>query len=117
MDIRQVLAIYEKEREYETCAFGDYRELKSLNFGSFILIIEAYIQKVKTAYTAKWDKELPPWLLTCKEFQQDGNAPVKAYEELIKVMALAGAALEAYTQVDVTKWREDIEAESQKWKE
>jgi hypothetical protein len=117
MGIQQILDIYEKEREYETCSFGDYKELKSLNLGSFIIFLDSYLKRVKEAYTGKWNKELPPWLVSCKEFEQDGNAPVKAYEELIKIMALAGAALEAYTDLDVSKWRENIEAESRKWKE
>jgi hypothetical protein len=41
---------------------------------------------------------------------------VKAYEELIKIMALAGAALETYTDIDPAKWREDLEAHMSKWK-
>jgi hypothetical protein len=111
-----VIALYEKERDYETSVFGDYSQVKSLNLASFITFLDIYMTKVKSAYAGKWEKELPPWLLTCKEHQQDGNAPVKAYEEIIKIMALAGATLEAYTAIDVSKWREDLEAEMKKWK-
>ena len=31
-------------------------------------------------------------------------------------MALAGATLEAYTEIDTSKWREDVEEEMKKWK-
>ena len=116
MTPQQIFALYEKEREYETCVFGNYENVPSLNLASFIIFLEIYLSKVKAAYTGKWESELPPWLLKCKEKDQDGNAPVKAYEEIIKIMALSGAALEAYTEVDVSKWREDMHADSLKWK-
>jgi len=116
MTPQQIFALYEKERDYETCVFGDYKNVKSLNLGSFIIFLDIYLKKVKSAYSGKWENELPPWLKSCSEHDSDGNAPVKAYEEIIKIMALAGAALEAYTEVDVSKWREDMEAEMEKWK-
>jgi len=116
MTPEQIMALYEKERDYETCVFGDYSKVKSLNLASFIVFLDIYVNKVKAAYTGKWEKESPPWLITCREKEQDGNAPVKAYEEIIKIMALAGATLEAFTQVDVSKWREDSDAEMKKWK-
>ena len=112
----QIFDLYEKERDYEERVFGDYAHVKSLNLASFIVFLDIYLKKVKAAYTGKWESELPPWLVACREHEQDGNAPVKAYEEIIKIMALAGATLEAYTQIDVSKWREDLEVEMQKWK-
>jgi hypothetical protein len=116
MTREQIFALYDKERDYETCVFGNYSQVPSLNLASFIIFLDIYLSKVKSAYTGKWEKELPPWLLRCTEKDQDGNAPVKAYEEIIKIMALAGATLEAYTDIDPSKWREDFEAEMQKWK-
>jgi len=116
MKTDEILPLYKKEREYETAVFGDYAHVNSLNMASFIIFLDIYLKKVKAAYTGKWEKELPPWLITCREFESDGNAPVKAYEEIIKIMALAGATLEAYTQIDVSKWREDLDAEMKKWK-
>jgi hypothetical protein len=116
MTPQQIFALYEKERDYETCVFGDYANVESLNLASFIVFLDTYLKKVKDAYTGKWEKELPPWLKECREKDQDGNAPVKAYEEIIKIMALAGATLEAYTEIDVSKWRENLDAEIQKWK-
>lgn len=116
MTPQQIFALYEKERDYETCVFGDYSQVDSLNLASFIVFLDIYLKKVKAAYAGKWESELPPWLKTCKEIEQDGNAPIKAYEEIIKIMALAGATLEAFTEVDVSKWREDMEAEMKKWK-
>jgi len=112
----EIFLLYEKEREYENCVFGDYKNVPSLNLASFIIFLDIYLKKVKEAYTGKWEKELPPWLLKCKEHDQNGTAPVKAYEEIIKIMALAGATLEAYTEVDTSKWREDLENEMKKWK-
>jgi hypothetical protein len=116
MKSEQVIALYEKEREYETCVFGDYSKVDSLNLASFIIFLDIYLKKVKAAYVGKWESELPPWLVICREYEQDGTAPAKAYEEIIKIMALAGATLEAFTEIDVSKWREDLEAEMKKWK-
>ncbi len=117
MNIVDLMSLYRKERNYETCVFGDYDKVEALNFASFLLFIREYADRALTAYTGKWDTELPPWLITSKEYQQDGSAPVKAYEEVVKIMALAGAALETYTKIDPEKWREDIEAHMSKWKD
>lgn len=109
--------LYEKERNYERCVFGEYKDQKALSFPSFIIFLEEYIKKAKKAYAGKWEKDLPPWMITCIEYENNGAAPVKAYEELIKVLALAGAALETYAVIDPTKWREDPESDASKWKE
>ena len=117
MKSENVIELYHKEREYETCIFGDYNNVKALNFASFLIFLKKYAEKALEAYTGKWDTELPPWLITCKEFEDDGTAPVKSYEEVIKIMALAGAALETYTNIDPEKWREDLDAAMSKWKD
>ena len=109
--------LYDKEREYERSVFGEYSDDPSLSFPSFLLFLEEYVRKAKQAYVGKWQKDLPPWLKTCVEHQNGGYAPVKAYEEIIKEMALAGAALETYAAIDVSKWRENAESDAQKWKE
>jgi len=109
--------LYDKERDYERCAFGEYKDIKSLSFPSFIIFLEEYIKKAKTAYAGKWEKDLPPWMVTCIEYEKTGVAPVKAYEEIIKVLALAGAALETYAVIDADKWRENPESDAIKWKE
>ena len=108
--------LYSKEREYERCIFGEYSKDPSLSFASFLIFLEQYVKKAKKAYAGKWETEMPPWLETCAEYEANGVAPVKAYEEVIKVMALAGAALETYAKIDPKKWREDLEAEASKWK-
>lgn len=117
MKIEDVIEVYKKERHYEKCVFGDYKQVKSLNFASFLIFLKEYADKALNAYIGKWDTELPPWLLRAAEYEQDGSAPVKSYEEVIKIMALAGAALETYTSIDPEKWREDLEAHMRKWKE
>lgn len=117
MKIEDVIEVYKKERYYETCVFGNYEQIQALNFASFLLFLKEYIDKALKAYTGKWDTELPPWLLTTAEYEQDGSAPVKAYEEVVKIMALSGAALETYTSIDPEKWREDLEAHMSKWKD
>ena len=109
--------LYDKERQYEYDAFGDYGKIETLSFPSFLIFLEQYINKAKAAYSGKWDKKLPPWLKTCAEFEKHGTAPVKAYEEIIKVMALAGAALETYTSFDASKWRENSEEDASKWQD
>lgn len=108
--------LYDKEREYERKIFGEYNTNPSLSFPSFILFIEEYVKKAKEAYAGKWQTELPPWLITCVEYENCGSAPVKAYEELIKVLTLAGAALETYSMINPDQWRENSESDVEKWK-
>ena len=117
MDSEKLIEVYLKERYYETCVFGEYNKVEALNFASFLIFLKEYIDKALSAYAGKWDTELPPWLLSSKEYEQDGSAPVKAIEEVVKIMALSGAALETYTSIDPVKWREDLEAHMSKWKD
>lgn len=117
MDTDEVIKLYEKERSYQNAVFGDYKNVKPLNFASFLLFLKEYIDKALKAYTGKWDSELPPWLEECAESELDGSAPVKSYEEVIKIMALAGAALETYSHIDPQAWRENIVECMSKWKE
>ena len=121
MRLNDVIQIYLKEREYERSVFGDYENLPELSFPSFLIFLKQYVDKALQAYTEKWDSELPPWLKACREMSDcegtpKGSAPVKAYEEVIKIMALAGAALETYTDLDASKWREHPEVDALKWK-
>jgi hypothetical protein len=109
--------LYEKEREYERSIFGEYGNDPSLSFPSFLLMLEEYVKKAKEAYVGKWEKDLPPWLVGCKEHMNSGYAPVKAYEEVIKVLALSGAALETYAAINPKRWRENADTERKKWKE
>jgi hypothetical protein len=98
--------------------FGEYGQLNSLNLASFLLIIQHYLDKANSAYSGKWTKEMPPWLVSCREAgQDDGTAPVAAYEELIKIFALAGSALEAYTNINTNQWRNNAAEDMKKWKE
>jgi hypothetical protein len=113
--MEKILEVYKKEREYQRECFGEYINIKSLNFASFLNFIKTYLEKAEKSYSEKWDQSLPPWLLSCKEIEE-GSAPVQAYEELIKVMALAGAALETYTDINPEEWRGDPN-EGRKWKE
>jgi len=104
-----LLKLLIKELDYQVSIFGDYSDDKSLNIASLILIIEVYLKKAKKAYVAEWKFEKPDWLSYAKE-QGDTNlraVPVGAYEELIKVFALAGAALESFSQINPNEWRED----------
>ena len=110
-----IMKLYFKERDYEIKVFGDYADDQSLSFPSFLLFLKTYVDKAIEAYTGKWERELPPWLKSCKELENHGVAPIKAYEEVIKIMALAGAALETYTEIDAEKWRENSDKDSEKW--
>lgn len=116
MDIQTLIELYKKERNYQKECFGEYSRIKALNFASFLNFIRIYLEKSEKEYSGVWDQHLPPWLIDCKERIDGGSAPVKAYEELIKVMALAGAALETYTDINPQEWRSDPE-EGKKWKE
>lgn len=107
MRTEELIDLYIKERDYQTTVFGDYSKSPALNFGTFIIFLDQYLDRIKKAYVDKWDKELPEWMITSKEFIQQKSAPVEAYEHLIKLMTLAGAALESYTDIDVEKWRSE----------
>lgn len=115
MSPEKVMELYLKERYYQKCSFGEYKDIESLNFASFILFIETYLERVKKGYSGKWSAEKPSWLTKCKEFKE-GTGPIEAYEDLIKVMALAGAALETFTDINIDEWRKNAEKESLKWK-
>jgi hypothetical protein len=115
MNEKKVLELYKKERDYERSTFGDYKDIEALSFPSFIILIKQYIEKVEKAYADKWSRQLPSWLMNCAEFEKSGTAPVEAYEQMIKLMALAGAALETYSEINIDKWREDPEIDRTKW--
>jgi len=112
-----IIELYKKEREYEECIFGNYSEIKSLNVASFILLLKNYINKIEKAYSGKWNKELPPWLLSCREFENNLSAPVEVYEHLITIMALSGAALESFTKLDPNEWRSKPDVDKKKWED
>lgn len=103
----EVIKLYEKERDYQQKVFGDYKNNPSLNLGSFLLFLDNYLQKSKKYYVSKWTSEKPEWLLATAESLAQGSCPADAYEELVKIFALAGAALESYSAIEVSKWREN----------
>lgn len=114
-----LIELYNKERAYQLCCFGEYSTIKALNPASFIAFIRHYLKKVEEAYCGPWIKDSPEWLRTCHEFEVDAKiaptAPVEAYANMIKVMALAGAFLETYADISPEEWRTDMIAEGQKW--
>jgi hypothetical protein len=112
-----IMKLYLKERGYEKSVFGEYSDNQSLSFPSFLVFLQEYVTKAINAYANKWEKELPPWLVSCEEFKQHGVAPVKAYEEIIKIMALSGAALESYAELNPDMWRVDPIKDAEKWKD
>lgn len=117
MKKEELIDLYQKERSYQTEIFGEYKNNPSLNLGSFILFLDAYVQKAKKYYVSKWDKEeeTPKWLLSSRELFDQGSCPSDCYQELVKIFTIAGAALEAYLSVDVSKWRD--EGIKEKWKD
>ncbi len=117
MDERDLFRLYRKERTYEKKVFGVYADNPNLNVASFLQFIERTLEKAKSSYVNKWDKEFPQWLLSCVESSSfDQPAPVETYEYLVKIFALAGAALESYTSINVEKWREGFEIKN-KWRD
>jgi hypothetical protein len=107
MDQETLFKLYMLEREYQRRAFGDYRNNDSLNLASFIVFLETYLKRAKESYAENWTPNLPGWLEGCTESNDQGTAPVKTYEFIIKIMALAGAALETYTEINPDEWRRD----------
>lgn len=114
MDRQTAINLYIKERLYEESIFGDYSKDPNMNVASVILMIEVYLKKAKEAYVSKWEYDRPDWLLNASECKH-GTCPVpsKTYEHLIKVFALAGASLEAFTDIDPNLWRD--EGIKEKW--
>lgn len=117
MEQSDIIKLFIKERDYETCVFGDYKNNPTLNFASFITFLKIYLNRVEKAYAGVWSpkEKFPDWLKNTVESKHGGTGPVEAYENLIKLMALAGAALEAYVDVDVDSWRRNPELDSKKW--
>jgi small-conductance mechanosensitive channel len=115
MTREEIIKLYEKEREYQKIVFGEYKNNPSLNLGSFLLFLDSYLQKAKKYYVSKWTDNPPIWMLSSTEFLKQGSCPADSYEELIKIFALTGAALESYAAIDVSKWRE--EGIKEKWKD
>jgi hypothetical protein len=113
MTKEELFELYIKEREYQTKIFGDFRDNKALNLASFLLFLESYLKKAIVCYSDKWSDIKPDWLLQCEELQMENTAPILSYENLIKVFALAGAALETFTEVDPEFWR--LEGIKKKW--
>lgn len=107
MNQDEIFELYDKERQYQMSIFGDFKKNSSLNLSSFLSFVEIYLEKAKSAYCEKWTSELPPWLISCKEADEQNTAPVSSYEYLIKVFALAGAALETFAEIDFSRWREE----------
>lgn len=113
MNQDKIFELYIKEREYQKEIFGDFKDNPTLNLASFLILVDKYLKKATNSYLDKWHSNLPDWLLSCKECEQQNTAPVTSYEDLIKVFALAGAALETFTEIDSSRWRE--EGIKEKW--
>lgn len=107
MDVENIKKLYSKERKYEEETFGIYKDNESLNLASFLEFLRTYIDRATKSYMEKWTGDLPPWLKACKEFDVQKTAPVETYDALIKIMTLAGAALESYAEIDVYEWRNE----------
>lgn len=117
MNQSNLIELFIKERDYELGIFGDYQNNPALNLASFITFLKIYLDKVEKSYAGVWSTkdEFPDWLKDTAESKVGQSAPVKAYENLIKLMALAGAALEAYVEVDIDLWRTQPITNSKKW--
>ncbi len=113
----KVKDLYERERYYQKCIFGEYDDLSFLNVASFLCFIEEYVKRAKSAYNGPWKKNSTLWLKGCTELAGNPNAPIETYENLIKIMALSGAALETYTTIDPEQWRLNPLLEGAKWLE
>lgn len=113
MTKEELFKLYEKEREYQRKAFGEYSKNNTLNVSSFLTFIQEYLEKAKKAYVYEWSSKKPDWFETSREFIELGTAPIETYEHLIKVFALTGAALEVFSLINVEEWRK--EGVKEKW--
>jgi len=114
MNTEDVVKLYEKERNYQRTAFGEYQNNPCFNLASFLEFLDNYVMRAKQEYVVKWTPLLPSWLESCQEYNLQGSAPVKTYEHLVKIMTLAGAALEAYAEINIEEWRK--EGVKSKWR-
>ncbi len=114
MDSNTLMEVYLKERNYQKQIFGNVKDSEVLNVSSFLNFLDVYLKKAKNKYSEGWVDEKPNWMISCKEFDHQNSAPVEMYEHLIKIMTLAGAALEAYTEIEPILWRS--EGIKDKWK-
>ena len=115
MSPSKVMELYMKERMYEQGIFGDYADNPKFNIATFMVFIEKYLNEAKEKYAGAWTAKYPEWLKYAKEGEDGATAPVETYAALIKLFAMVGAALEAYTEIDISKWRS--EGKNPKWKE
>jgi hypothetical protein len=117
INVEIIKNLYEKERQYQKDCFGEYGEIDSFNIATFLVFLKKYLNDAEKAYCGPWEheSEKPEWLDSCKE-SEEGIAPYKTYAALIKILALAGAALETYAVIKPQKWREDSEKEGEKWR-
>jgi hypothetical protein len=113
MERKKLLQLYEKERRYQDSVFGDPKKNPNLNVASFLLFIKTYVDRAASEYLNKWDSEVPEWFNGSIEYSTQETAPVKTYEDLVKIMALAGAALEAFVEIEPEYWR--TEGVKKKW--
>lgn len=111
MTPEDISRLYNKERRYQKKMFGSYKSNECLNTASILTFLRAYIVRADKSYTENWTDSLPPWLLRCKESDVQQSAPVMTYDALVKIMTLAGAALESYTDIDVSLWRPELGSE------
>jgi hypothetical protein len=117
MKLEDVIRLVLKENAYEKKVFGEYKNVKCLNPASFLVMIQRYLNDMELSYQGPWSKKekFPEWLLSCYESEHENGGPVELYENAIKLTALGIAILETYTEIDVEKWRENPEKDSQKW--
>jgi hypothetical protein len=117
LNVEKVIKLYLKEREYQKEAFGDYKEIGALSFPSFLIFLKRYTDRAIEAYMGPWEEsgKRPYWLEHAHELDF-GTVPSEAYANIIKIMALAGAALETYAEINVEEWRKDAKEDLKKWR-
>ena len=87
MKREDVFKLYEKEREYQDKKFGGEENDTKYGVGGFLVFINKYLNDAMVS-------------LTSSEIED-------ALNEIVKIMALAGSALENFGDIDVEKWREN----------
>ncbi len=114
MRIEDLFYLYKKERDYQKLVFGGYENNPAFNLATFLILLDSYLNKIKQAYVGKWSNDLPTWLANSNELELVNGCPIEAYENLVKLFALSGAAIETYCNIDPDEWRK--EGVNPKWK-
>ena len=91
MNQDKIFELYIKEREYQKEIFGDFKDNPTLNLASFLILVDKYLKKATNSYLDKWHSNLPDWLLSCKECEQQNTTGAEPDVAVAPMIVVGGA--------------------------